>query len=297
MTGHRQTIFLESAAVLSHESFDGDQHVIRLEAPKAAATARPGSFAHIRCDETVPMRRPLSIMRASAEAGWIELLYKPVGPGLRRLTGAEPGRMLSVLAPIGNGFSPDPSRRRILALGGGVGIPPILFLAETLAPAGRFETVVLMGSEVPFPFPLAPAALATGGLGRRWAGQDVRAIAALEAAGVPSLTTSNATLAGAIRGYVTDAARQILAALDASALAETQIVACGPGPMLEATARLAAEFGLPCQIALEEYMACGVGGCAGCTVAVHGPEGVSMKRVCVDGPVFEASRIYPARAG
>jgi dihydroorotate dehydrogenase electron transfer subunit len=72
--------------------------------------------------------------------------------------------------------------------------------------------------------------------------------------------------------------------------------ACGPTPMLEAAAALAAEFDLPCQVSLEEYMACAVGGCAGCAVAVRTPDGVAMKRVCVDGPVFEARDVFPAPA-
>jgi dihydroorotate dehydrogenase electron transfer subunit len=63
--------------------------------------------------------------------------------------------------------------------------------------------------------------------------------------------------------------------------------------MLEAAAKLAVEFDLPCQIAVEEFMACGVGGCAGCIVPLHKPEGIAMKRVCVDGPVFDARELYP----
>jgi dihydroorotate dehydrogenase electron transfer subunit len=64
--------------------------------------------------------------------------------------------------------------------------------------------------------------------------------------------------------------------------------------MLEACAELAAEFGVACQVSLEEFMACAVGGCAGCTVAVRTPDGVAMKRVCVDGPVFAAEAVFPA---
>ena len=73
---------------------------------------------------------------------------------------------------------------------------------------------------------------------------------------------------------------------------ETQVFACGPTPMLKAVAKLAREFDLPCQVALEEYMACGIGGCAGCTVLLQTPDGPAMKRVCVDGPVFDARQVY-----
>ncbi len=294
MTSHRGTLFLESAEVLSHTAFEGDQFIIRLQAPKAAAAAVPGSFAHLRCGPDRPMRRPLSIMRSHDSEGWIELLYKPVGAGLRELTEAAPGTTLSVLAPIGNGFSPDPARRNVLAIGGGVGIPPMVFLAETLAAGADFETLVLMGSEVPVPFATVPTRLALDRLREAGHETDARSIADLESAGIPSLLASNSGLPGAIAGFVPDLARDILKTASDSVLASTQICACGPEPMLRATARLAADFGLPCELALEEYMACATGGCAGCAVAVHRDGQVMMKRVCVDGPVFAAKEIYPA---
>ena len=74
-------------------------------------------------------------------------------------------------------------------------------------------------------------------------------------------------------------------------LAQVEIYACGPTPMLKAVASLAARYELPCQVSLEEFMACAVGGCAGCTVRINTPEGPAMKRVCVDGPVFDAATV------
>jgi dihydroorotate dehydrogenase electron transfer subunit len=85
-----------------------------------------------------------------------------------------------------------------------------------------------------------------------------------------------------------------LAALGEDARRETEIFACGPTPMLKAVAKLAKSYDLPCQVALEEFMACGIGGCAGCNVLVTTSEGPAMKRVCVDGPVFDARAVYPA---
>jgi dihydroorotate dehydrogenase electron transfer subunit len=96
---------------------------------------------------------------------------------------------------------------------------------------------------------------------------------------------------------VTDLAAHWLGSLDAEALAEAEIFACGPTPMLQATARVARRFGVPCQVSLEEFMACAVGGCAGCAVpVVQGDGSLAMKRVCVDGPVFDASAVYPSAA-
>jgi dihydroorotate dehydrogenase electron transfer subunit len=226
-------------------------------------------------------------MRADAAAGWLEFLYKPIGAGLAKLTRRQVGERLSILAPIGNGFALDPARPRVLALGGGVGIPPMVFLAETLRQNELFELVVLMGSELPFPFTLVGSKLDVGVT----APGASHGLELLEQWRVPSRLASNAGLSGAYAGYVTELARLVLGARSQEALRATQIVACGPEPMLRAAAKLAASLGLPCQVALEEFMACGVGGCAGCTVLVQTADGDAMKKVCVDGPVFDAATV------
>jgi dihydroorotate dehydrogenase electron transfer subunit len=262
--------------------------VLRVQAPRAARRATPGSFAHISCDPSIAMRRPLSIMRASPSEGWLEFLYKPKGHGLATLGTRQPGESISVLAPIGRGFTVDAKRPRLLALGGGVGIPPMIFLADQVHGDRRFRPLVLMGSEVPFPFELVESRAPVPGASK----QATHAVALLEQWGVPSRLASNIGLAGAHRGYITDLARDALQAMTDSERAEVEVFACGPTPMLKAVAKLARDFDLPCQVALEEYMACGIGGCAGCTVLLQTPDGPAMKRVCVDGPVFDARQVY-----
>jgi len=286
---NRGSVFLEDARILAQRTWPGEQFVLRVQAPLAARKAQPGMFAHIACDPSVPMRRPLSIMRAAPAEGWLEFLYKPKGHGLEMLGLRQPGEVLSVLAPIGHGFTVDPIRPRLLALGGGVGIPPMIFLADQVRADKRLHPLVLMGSEVPFPFELVPSRIEVAGVAK----SATHAVALLEQWGVPSRLASNAGLAGAHRGYITDLARDALQAMTDAERAETQVFACGPTPMLKAVAKLARDFDLPCQIALEEYMACGIGGCAGCTVLLQTPDGPAMKRVCVDGPVFDARHVYP----
>lgn len=286
----RGTVALEDAEILDQQAFPGRQFILRVHAPKAARRAAPGMFAHISCDPAVPLRRPLSIMRASADEGWLEFLYKPKGVGLDKLAARRPGEVLSVLAPIGHGFTVDPARPRLLALGGGVGIPPMIFLADETRRRAELAPLVLMGSEVPFPFELAASRFDVPGAPP----EASDAVALLERWGVPSRLASNAGLRGAFRGYITDLARSFLATLPPAELARTQMFACGPTPMLEASAKLARELGLPCQVALEEFMACGIGGCAGCNVRLQTADGPAMKRVCVDGPVFDAREVYPA---
>jgi dihydroorotate dehydrogenase electron transfer subunit len=283
---NRGSIFVEDGELLSNESFPGEQYIMRIRAPKCAAAARPGSFVHIRCDEALPMRRPLSIMRASED--WIEVLYKVVGEGLHLLARKAPGDSIEVLGPIGQPFTPSPERPNCLLIGGGVGIPPMVFLADKLREkAEQWNPLAILGSELPFPFTLQASSLPTP-----WASADVNsAMPLLESWGIPSRLTSMSGFDGCLRGYVTDLADQWLASLSSSELATTELFACGPTPMLKAVADLAARYELPCQVSLEEFMACAVGGCAGCTVSIETPEGPAMKRVCVDGPVFDAATV------
>jgi dihydroorotate dehydrogenase electron transfer subunit len=286
---HRGTIFLEDAEVLDVESWPGEQYVMRLVAPKCAAHARPGSFAHVACDPSLPMRRPLSLMRADPGSGVIELLFKVVGEGLALLARRRPGELVSVLGPIGRPFAPSPGKHRPLLIGGGVGIPPMVFLAEALAQGGRNGAgpLVLMGSEIPFPFELAASRIGVDGL----PDGVTAAMPLMEALGVPSRLSSGAGFAGCYKGFVTELGREWLRSLDEEQLRQVEIFACGPTPMLKAVAALARDFGVPCQVSLEEYMACAVGGCAGCTVRINTPAGPAMKRVCVDGPVFDAAMV------
>lgn len=291
--GHRGTIFLEDAVVVAQQSFAGQQFVLRLLAPRCAAAATPGSFIHLTCGPGLPMRRPLSILRADGRAGWIEVLYKVVGRGLAELALRTPGESLSCLGPIGRGFTTHADRPRLLLIGGGVGIPPIVFQAEWLAaqPDRRWKPVVMMGSELPFPFEAGPSRLAMPGL----PGEVTSAMPLLETLGVPSRLASLGGFPGCYRGYVTALAEAWLGSLTAAERDETAIMSCGPHPMLVAVAALARRHDLPCQASLEENMACAVGGCAGCTVLVETPGGPAMKRVCVDGPVFDAATVVTLR--
>jgi len=284
----RATIVMEDARVLANESYPGAQHVLRLEAPQIAKRARPGQFVHLRCDALLPMRRPMSILRADPRQGTIEILFKVHGAGTRSLAGRRIDERLSCLGPIGMPFRLAGYRARALLLGGGVGIPPMLFLAEHLRrDAPQVRPLVLMGSEVPFPFTPQPSRIMVPGI----PAAVIAAMPLLEDWGIPSRLASGRGFAGCFEGPVTELARAWLDALDDGARAEVELYACGPTPMLRAVRRLAADYDRPCQISLEEYMACAVGGCAGCTVRVNTTHGPAMKRVCVDGPVFEARTV------
>ena len=285
---HRGTIFVEEAVVLAQEGHASEQYILRLAAPHCAATATAGSFVHLTCDPSVPMRRPLSIMRANAREGWIEVLYKVVGTGLRHLATRRQGDVVNSLGPIGRGFTPHADRPRALLVGGGVGIPPMIFLAETLVAQKDWRPLVLMGSEIPFPFRARPSTIMVRGL----PAEAIAAMPLLEEWGVPSRLASFADFPGCFHGYVTSLGAAWLESLGPAELSQVEMFACGPTVMLKAAAVVARRFGIPCQVSLEEFMACAVGGCAGCTVLVRTESGPAMKRVCVDGPVFDAAAVF-----
>ncbi len=283
---NRNTIFVEDGELLSVELHPGEQFIMRIRAPKCAASARPGSFVHLTCDETLPMRRPLSIMRVGDD--WIEILYKTVGPGLRLLSQKDPGDTISVLGPIGHPFELHDNRPNTLLIGGGVGIPPMVFIADWIRQQrGAWKPFAILGSEIPFPFELQSSAIEVPGIP-----DEVRStMPLLEEWGIPTRLTSLQGYEGCFDGYVTVLADAWLEALPLEELAKVEIFACGPTPMLRAVADLAARHDLPCQVSLEEFMACAVGGCAGCAVRINTPDGEAMKRVCVDGPVFDAATV------
>lgn len=288
---HRDTIFVEDAMLLEKQQFAANQYILRLHAPETAKHAKAGSFVHITCDQALPLRRPLSLMRVSESEGWIDILFKIVGAGLQALALKQPGTSMSVMGPIGQPFTPHTDRPIALLIGGGVGIPPMIYLAEALAndSATPWQPIVFMGSEIPFPFSCKTSSLAVDGM----PADATHGLTLVEEWQVPSRLASLAGLPGAHNGYVTDLASEWLQHQSEEVKAKTEIFSCGPTPMLEAVAKVAERFNVPAQVSLEEYMACAVGGCAGCTVAVKNDDGsTSMQRVCVDGPVFDSRQVF-----
>jgi dihydroorotate dehydrogenase electron transfer subunit len=283
---NRNTIFVEDGELLRVDEFPGDQFVMRIRSPKCAAAAEPGSFVHVTCDDALPMRRPLSIMRVEDDC--IDILFKIVGDGLRRLANRQTGDSISVLGPIGQAFRPSRERPNTLLIGGGVGIPPMVFLADFLRQqGGDWAPLAILGSELPFPFETMSSNIPSP-----WVDDAINATMPLmEDWGIPCRLATLAGFDGCFDGYVTDLADCWLSTLTADERQKTEVFSCGPTPMLKAVATLAAKYDLPCQVSLEEFMACAVGGCAGCAVKIKTPKGDAMKRVCVDGPVFEAASI------
>lgn len=281
------TIFVEQARLQARRAFAAGQYRMRLLAPQCARTARPGNFVHLRCASHLPMRRPYSLMSVSPAQGEIEILYKVVGVGSRCLAACAIGSELSVLGPIGNAFVARPERPNLLIVGGGVGIPPLFFFALAMNSDKRYRSTVLLGSEVPFPFDTCRSKLAV-----ELPSHCDLTLTELETLKITTRLASEQNMAGCYNGRIDALTKLYLSALNPEAIERTEIFACGPTPMLKSITELAVQFKLPCQVALEEYMACGVGGCAGCTVETRQNGRVAMKRVCVEGPVFNGRDVF-----
>ncbi|OIP99688.1 MAG: dihydroorotate dehydrogenase electron transfer subunit [Zetaproteobacteria bacterium CG2_30_46_52] len=282
MNSNRNTIFEEQASVVAHIHHPGAQSILRLLAPKTAKSAKPGQFVHIRVSDALPLRRPISIMLTNPEKGTIDLLYKHIGEGTKQLSERKVGEVLPMLGPIGTPFDVSDTSKRYVLIGGGVGVPPIIFTADALA--GKADVVVFAGSEVEFPFALKPSTFILPGI----TGNTTLTIASLEERNIPCRLASNAGLYGCYEGHVPSLARDYLLALSDEERSRCVLLSCGPHPMLHAVAKLGRELGVPAQLSLEEFMACAIGGCAGCVVKTIEDGQEKYRRVCVDGPVFAA---------
>jgi dihydroorotate dehydrogenase electron transfer subunit len=282
---HRDTISVNDCQVLAHYQFEADQYIITLESKEIADSTRPGQFVHLSVSGMLAMRRPISVMSVDADNGTFDLLYKIVGEGTKQLADRKIGDVLSVIGPIGNGFELT-DRKIPLLIGGGVGMPPMIAIAQKIKDNAYYNPYVILGSEVPFPFEASQSSL------NGFNSSKFYTMPLLEEWRVPCGLASLQDYEGVYKGYVTDLAREYLDSLSSNDLKEVEIFTCGPNPMLEAVSKLSNDYNLPCQASLEEYMACAVGGCAGCVVEVLTENGPAMKRVCVDGPVFDAKTVF-----
>ena len=261
---------LELCEVLSHRR-TGAYHTLSLVAPGIAATARAGQFAAVLAgtDRSFLLRRPFSIHRAERHGpafGSIELVFDVVGPGTRALAELRPHDSVDVLGPLGRPFTLPGAPRSCLLVGGGYGTAPLFFLAEELR---------VRGCRIDF---------AVG------AATSERLFKAIEAKrlGRTSVVTTDDGSYGQ-RGRVTDP----LPALMAQARTE-MVYACGPMAMLAAVSRVAAAAGVPCEVAVEEQMACGTGICFSCVVPVADPAdpaATRMARSCIEGPVLDGAAV------
>lgn len=262
--------------VIFNEQISPGYCKIRLTAPREIVKSKPGQFVMVQVFEGIDplLRRPFGIYdMGSFDPGYnhapkqhyFEILYKVVGRGTGILQSLHHNDHLDVLGPLGNGFDPaGPDSEKIL-VGGGFGLAPLYFLARHLVP--KHKVKVFIG-------------------GRKK--EDILCVTEFEQLGIDAYVATDDGTLGTM-GMVTEVLERHLM----EGKNRRIIFACGPGPMLKATAAIAVRHNIPCQVSLESNMACGVGACLGCVTkgSRHTDETPDYRCVCKDGPVFEAREI------
>jgi dihydroorotate dehydrogenase electron transfer subunit len=261
------------AAVISNTRLSEDYSVLALDAPAIAAAARPGQFVMLKTSRGMDplLRRPFSIfeiLRApDGSASGLTVLNKRIGKATGLLYDAEAGARLWCLGPLGRPFEPADPPVEAWMVAGGVGLAPFVTLAEALIARAT------------------PAALFYGA--RR--GADLHCADIFERLGVRLVFSTEDGSRGA-RGLITAPLEEALAGLPRSRTVHLYV--CGPTPMMRAVADLATRHGRRCDASLEQVMGCGLGGCYSCVVPARDPGGAPHHtRSCIEGPVFDASRI------
>ena len=258
--------------ILSRKEVVPNIYLMRLKAPEITQDALSGQFIHIKCskDNYPLLRRPFSIHRIDKEKGEIFILFQVVGEGTKLLAQRVVGDDLDIMGPIGNGFNIYPESRKIMIVGGGIGVAPLLALCEESIRQGK-EVRVLMGA------------------------LKKELILREESYKILGAKVDVATDDGSYqyKGLVTD----LLEGSIREGWLANQIFACGPKSMLKKIVEISLDAHIDCQVSLEERMACGIGACLGCVCKIKTKDKkedkvkYEFKKVCEDGPIFGGSEV------
>lgn len=260
-----------TATILSNDEVAPGHYLMALAVSRVFRGALPGQFVMLRpAGRGAPfLGRPLGIysLADQADGARIEILYRATGKGTKVIATLCAGDRVEILGPLGNRFEVFPGMDTAVLVAGGIGIAPLVFLAEQLSCRSTgVRVVVYLGAR--------DSATLLGVDRVKACNAEVR------------LSTDDGS--AGYRGPVTDLFRKELGSFDP---ARTGVFVCGPAPMLKRMSEIVADHPVSCQVLMEERMACGMGACLGCTVEVRTPAGVEYRQVCSDGPVFDLREI------
>ncbi|PWK12860.1 dihydroorotate oxidase B electron transfer subunit [Tumebacillus permanentifrigoris] len=249
--------------ILEHREIADNMRWLAFEAPHDLQY-EPGQFLHIRVTDGVDhlLRRPISLCRVDGGRNALVVAYRVGGKGTKLLAAKNVGDTLDVLGPLGKGFPLHDEDRHAILVGGGIGVPPMVELADQLTQRG-VQVTTIVG------FQSKNVSILIDELTRY---------------GEVLVATNDGSLG--LQGFVTDyMTDELLASAD-------RFYACGPTPMLRAVqARMTGR--VEGYLSLEERMGCGIGACMACVTSCVLPDGsVGFKKVCKDGPVFPAPEVY-----
>lgn len=263
----------KDAVITSNTNLFGDYYLLEVSAKGIGLNARPGQFFMLKVGAgTDPLlRRPFGLHKIVSPDS-IKMLYRAAGYGTKLLTKMVKGDALNILGPLGNGFKVEKDTNHALIVAGGIGVAPMVALAE----------------EIKRTRPDIHAACFIGGRGK----DDILGVNEFRKLGLRVyVSTEDGSLPK--KGYVTDPLEQYMSRFEAKGFGGWAIYSCGPTPMLRSVAAVAARHGIKNFASLEANMACGIGACMGCVVSVQDKEHGSQvyKKVCEDGPVFDAEDV------
>jgi dihydroorotate dehydrogenase electron transfer subunit len=270
-------MFQRTARTVENIALAERTYRIRLECPEIAAAIRPGQFVMLRLPGTSDplLGRPFAlydtVLDPAGTPVGLDIVYLVVGKMTGLLTQVQAGEPIEMWGPLGNGFPNLTGQEHVVFVAGGIGQTPFLAYARELLGARGYDgdPPRPRANRVSLYYGVRTAALAAGVDDFRSAGCEVR------------LASDDGSIG--FRGFVTQ-----LLAKDRPV---GPFIGCGPEPMLHALAKLAAGWGATCHVSLETPMACGFGACFSCVTRVNTPTGWDYKRVCVEGPVFDASAL------
>ncbi len=255
---------IKIAPVASSARF-GAYRELTFQEPEIAEGARPGQFLNICVQPggAHVLRRPFSIARADRAAGTVSVVFDPIGLGTQWLAAREPGDTVDLVGPLGHGFDVTADPGVDLLVGGGYGTAALSFLAAELdARGGQVHAII-------------------GSRSRARLYEDN--VLDETCASIAVMTDDGSA---GMQGLVTDPIAEMV-----KRFSPRVIYACGPMPMLRAVAAVASELGVPSQIAVEEFMACGIGVCWTCVLPVRTNGALKHLRSCTEGPVFEGETV------
>jgi dihydroorotate dehydrogenase electron transfer subunit len=261
-------VYKEEGSIFSSDSLNRKVFRLKISSPDIAEKALPGNFCHLRVNQTYSplLRRAFSFHKVEKDKNSFELLIKVVGPGTELLSRKNPGEKIDLLAPLGNSFTIPKKNEDMVLLGGGMGIAPLFYLIDFLLKKKyNPEKITLFF-----------------GVKKK---EELILIEELVSSGIKLHITTEDGSAG-YKGLITSLFYQELKEKRVI-IKNTKFYACGPNPMLKEVSSISRRLNLNCQVSLENHMPCGIGACLGCVVnTVKG-----YKRVCKDGPVFDAREV------
>jgi dihydroorotate dehydrogenase electron transfer subunit len=263
------TVVGESAAVVSNASVNAEYRHLVVGCSAASAAAAPGQFFQLLCPHTEGaqpfLRRPMSLYGADPERKQVEFLYKVAGAGTLGLSTLGPGDSLDIMGPLGVGFTLDPNLRHIVAIGRGAGLATLAPLAKAAQANGTAVTAIFSARR--------PELLVSVEL---FKGHGAEVIAATDSEG----SSGPAAIERVLRGLIDEGRCEAF-------------YTCGSSRLLRVQQRLAHEFKIPGQVAMEQQMACGIGLCYCCVKDFNVGGEIVQRRVCWEGPVFDMMEALP----